>query len=259
MIKMNSKAIKFSIAACLILLMVAVSGVASAYSISAQADEKQLEIINEIYGQDMTQGEFWEMVFPEEYALMKKNLSDEEFKEFCSTEKYWGDDYQELPYGANVWDKNGPVSLASLTEEQKSSYGLENLKTDNSGYIIQGSNSEASYLVDKLYTLLDSKSALVLYANDLGRSGSSITYSGTGRVSGGTASTSLTVTIELYGDDSRVAYVVNYGTGSSTVTVGSAHASPRTGVVYQSKVIGTSTNPSLSGYTWSPARQWPFS
>lgn len=71
---MNTRTIKFSFIACLLFLLVAGTGVASAYSISAHADEKQLEIIKEIYGQEMTEGEYWATVYPEEYVKLKENL-----------------------------------------------------------------------------------------------------------------------------------------------------------------------------------------
>ncbi len=254
---MNRKIIKFSIAACLLLLVVAGSGVASAYSISAHADEKQLEIINEIYGQDMTKGEYWATVYPEEYAMLKENLTAEEFEDFCSMEKYWGDDHPELPYGANFWDENGPVSLTSLAKQGKNSIDINELKTDESGYVIQGTANTESVL-DRLSALLGKRSALELYAYNLQNLGSSIRHSGYGNVIGSTEDTSFTITTELYGDGSLVDSKSDYGESNEVVTVRSTYSNPQRGVLYQSKLSGTSTNPSLSGYTWSPAEQWPF-
>ena len=257
--KMNRKSIKFSIAACLILLVVAGSGVASAYSISAHADEKQLEIINEIYGQEMTEGEYWATVYPEEYAMLKENLTDEEFEDFCSMEKYWGDDHPELPYGANLWDENGPVSLTSITDQEKSIYGLEDLKTEESGYVIQGTANPKSVL-DRLSALLGVKSGLELHAYNLQNTGSSIWYGGSGKVIGGTKSTTLSLTIELHGDDALVDSESHTWTEAyeSTFELTDTFYSPENGVYYQAKVSGTSTNPNHSAYTWSPGRLWPF-
>ncbi|MDD3978416.1 hypothetical protein L1994_00575 [Methanomicrobium antiquum] len=256
---MNTRTIKFSFIACLLFLLVAGTGVASAYSISAHADEKQLEIIKEIYGQEMTEGEYWATVYPEEYAKLKENLSPEEFEDFSNMEKYWGDDHPELPYGANVWDEKGPVSLTSFTDEEKSRFGLEDLKTDKSGYVIQGLDNP-EYLLGKLSSVLKSKGGLELYAYDLQNLGSSIRYRGSGKVIGGTVSTTLSLTVGLYGDGSLVDSVSNSwtGVGESTKSLIDTFNYPQTGTLYQSKVTGSSSNPSYSGFTWSPGRLWPF-
>ncbi|MBP2134203.1 hypothetical protein J2128_002169 [Methanomicrobium sp. W14] len=206
----------------------------------------------------MTEGEFWEQVFPEEYAMLKENLTAEEFENFSAMKKYWGDDHPELPYGANVWDENGPVSLRSIKNGETSIYGLKNQNIDKSGYVIKGANQDAEFTVNRLCLLLGRKSGIVLCADNLRRKGSSIVYSGTGRVAGYTSSTELTVTIELYGDGTRVGYDVNYGNKGHTVTVSNSYSNPQSGTLYQSKVIGTSTNPDLTTYTWSPGRLWPY-
>jgi hypothetical protein len=142
MIAMKINGLKITAAVSLLLLIWAVSGVAGAYSISAHANESQLETIKEIYGQEMTEGEFWALVYPEEYAMLKQNLTPGEFENFSNMEKYWGDDHPELPYGANVWDENGPVNLNEISEEEKEELGLDGVIVDDSGYIILGYDND---------------------------------------------------------------------------------------------------------------------
>ncbi|MDD3978489.1 hypothetical protein L1994_00585 [Methanomicrobium antiquum] len=147
---MKNMGIKITAAISFLLLIWVVSGTAGASSVSADANESQLELIKEIYGQKMTEGEFWELVFPEEYAMLKKNFSPEEFENFSKMEKYWGDDHPELPYGANVWDENGPVNLNEISEEEKDELGLEGVIVDDSGYIILGFNNDAEGAKERL-------------------------------------------------------------------------------------------------------------
>ncbi|ADN37248.1 hypothetical protein Mpet_2504 [Methanolacinia petrolearia DSM 11571] len=139
---MKINGLKITAAISFLLLIWAVTGAAGAYSISAEANESQLEIIKEIYGQEMTQGEFWATVYPEEYAMMKENMSPAEFENFSNMEKYWGDDHPELPYGANVWDENGPVNLNEISPEEKEEFGLDGVIVDDSGYIILGYDND---------------------------------------------------------------------------------------------------------------------
>ncbi|MBP2134201.1 hypothetical protein J2128_002167 [Methanomicrobium sp. W14] len=133
-----------------LIIVCGMAGVAGAYAVSAHANESQLELINEIYGQKMTQGEFWQLVFPEEYTMMKDNMTPEEFKNFSETEKYWGDDHPELPYGANVWDENGPVNLNEISDEEKEGLGLGGVIVDDSGYIILGFDNDTKGAMERL-------------------------------------------------------------------------------------------------------------
>ena len=173
--------IKLVTIAGLLLLIFAGSGIASAYSISAHADEKQIAIIKELYGTKITQGEYWEKVYPNELAELKKNIPEKQYAEFYNSMRYWGDDHPELPNGANVWDENGPVNLKEISSEEKREFGLENLKTDESGYVVQGMTPEETKTVmDKLCALVTKRSAIpqrsdiVLSPNALGSTASSI-------------------------------------------------------------------------------------
>jgi hypothetical protein len=257
---------KLVVIAGLLLLVLAGSGVASAYSISAHADEKQLEMIKELYGAKITYGEFWGKVFPDQLAKMKKNLPEEQYMEFSNMVVYWGDDHPELPYGASVWDESGPVNLREIRSEEKQKFGLEDLKTDPSGYVVQGSDSEKTAMLDKLCALITQRTAkapmaaMVLSVNALSRSGSSIIHGGKGTVGGGSYESTLLLRTELYGDGGMVDYNQQYwgSGGGNWHSIGSQYNNPQNGVLYQSKLKGESTNPTTSGYTWSTGRLWPF-
>lgn len=132
----NDNRIKLVTIAGLLLLVVAGSGIASAFSVSAQADEKQIEMIKELYGTKMTYGEFWGKVFPDLLAQLQQNVPQKEYAEFTEMIVYWGDDHPELPYGATVWDENGPVNIRKISSEKKQTFGLEDVKTDESGYVV---------------------------------------------------------------------------------------------------------------------------
>ncbi len=259
----NGNRIKLVTIAGLLLLVIAGSGIASAFSISAHADDKQLEMIKELYGTKMTYGEYWGKVFPDQLAEMKKNLPEEQYTEFANMVVYWGDDHPELPYGASVWDENGPVNLRKISSEEKQKFGLEDLKTDESGYVVSAGDS---VVLDKLSAMVSRRpaaspmSGLVLYANDLSKSGSSIVHSGRGSVAGGISSTTLSLRTELYGDGGMVDYYQVYFPNpiDNTQYISDQYPYPINGVFYQSKLIGQSTNPTHSGYTWSYGRLWPF-
>jgi hypothetical protein len=194
----------------LLLLVLAGSGIASAYSISAHANEMQLEMIKEMYGTNVTFGDYWGKVFPEQLAELKKNVPEEQYQEFINTMVYWGDDHPELPYGATVWDEKGPVNLREISSEEKQKSGLEDLHTDESGYVVRGSESDKRVILDKLCTMIAQRTAkapmsgLVLSANNLASTGSSIIHGGGGQVGGGSPSTTLLLKTELYGDGSLV-------------------------------------------------------
>lgn len=262
----NSNRIKLVTIAGLLLLIIAGSGIASAFSISAHADDKQLVMIKEMYGTKLTYGEFWGKVFPDQLAEMKKNLPEEQYTEFSNTVVYWGDDHPELPYGASVWDENGPVNLWEISSEEKQKFGLEELKTDKSGYVVQGSDSEKRAMLDKLCALITQRTTMapmagmVLSVNDLERWGSSIHHGGKGVVAGGSSGTTLLLRTELYGDGGMVDYNQQYwgDARDNWHSIGSQYNNPQNGVLYQSKLKGQSTNPTTSGYTWSNGELWPF-
>jgi hypothetical protein len=243
----------------LLFLLIAGSGIASATSVSAHADERQLEMIKEMYGTKMTYGEFWGKVFPDQLAEMKKNFPEEQYTEFSNTVVYWGDDHPELPSGATVWDENGPVNLREISSEEKQKFGLEDLKTDESGYVVRGGDTA---VLDKLAAMISRRTAaapmsgLVLNANDLWKSGSSIGRDGTGLVAGAPSAT-LMLRTELYGDGGMVDYYqINFPSYSGYIS--DIYPYPINGVYYQQKLIGQSSNPSLYGYVWSYGRLWPF-
>ena len=251
----------------LLLLIIAGSGVVSAFSISAHANEKQLEIIKEIYGTKMTQGEYWEKVYPDELAEIRKSVPEKEYNEFYNQMYYWGDDHPELPNGATVWDESGPVNLRAISSEEKQAFGLENMKTDESGYVIRGMTpADTESTLDKLCAWVTKRTAmapmrgLVLNPNDLTSSGSAITHGGKGIVAGGSSSTTLSLTTGLYGDGSLVdSYSLYWGSGGNTWKyISHTFYSPQRNVLYQSKLSGSSTNPTYSGYAWSYGQVWPF-
>ncbi|MFA6332580.1 MAG: hypothetical protein WCX22_06490 [Methanoregula sp.] len=262
----HSYKIKLVAIAGLLLLVLAGSGIASAYSISAHANETQLEMIKEMYGTKVTFGDYWGKVFPEQLAELKKNVPEKEYLEFTNTIVYWGDDHPELPYGATVWDENGPVNLSEISSEEKQKFGLENLQTDESGYVVRGSDSEKQAMLDKLCTMITKRTAkapmsgLVLSANNLDNTGSSIIHSGGGQVAGGNDQTTLFLKTELYGDGMLVdSYDDYWGSGGNIwQTIDDEFYNPQRRVLYQSKLSGQSTNPSHSGYTWSFGEVWPF-
>lgn len=262
----HTNKIKLVVIAGLLLLVLAGSGIASAYSISAHADEKQLEMIKEMHGTKVTFGEYWGKVFPEQLAELKKNVPEEEYLEFTNTIVYWGDDHPELPYGATVWDENGPVNLREIGSEEKHKFGLENLQTDESGYVVRGSGSEKQAILDKLCTMIAQRTAkapmsgLVLSVDDLYNTGSSIIHGGGGQVAGGSSTTTLLLKTELYGDGMLVDSDDDYwGSGGNIWrTIDNEFSNPQNDVLYQSKLSGQSTNPTHSGYTWSFGEEWPF-
>jgi len=251
----------------LLLLVIAGSGIAGAFTISAHANTTQLGIIKEIYGTKMTQGEYWEKVYPDELAEIRKNVPEKEFAEFYNQMYYWGDDHPELPNGATVWDENGPVNLRAISSEEKKAFGLEDMKTDESGYVLRGMTSaDTASTLDKLCawvakrTSMSPKSGLVLNPYDLASSGSAITHGGKGIVGGGSSSTTLSLTTGLYGDGSLVdSYSLYWGSGgNSWKYISHTFYSPQRNVLYQSKLSGSSTNPAHSGYAWSYGELWPF-
>jgi len=259
--------IKLVVIASLLLLVLAGSGIASAYSISTYADEKQLEMIKDMYGTKMTYGEFWGKVFPDQLADLKKNLPENEYAEFSNMVVYWGNDHPELPYGATAWDENGPVNLREISSEEKQKFGLEDLKTDESGYVVRGLDPASKRSVlDKLSLMISQRTmkapmaGMVLSVDDLVSTGSSIIHGGDGIVAGGSSSTTLLLRTELYGDGGMVNYNQQYwgSGGSSWHSISGQYYSPQSGVLYQSKLIGQSTNPTTSGYTWSFGDLWPF-
>ena len=263
----NGNRIKLVTIAGLLLLILAGSGIASAFSVTAHADEKQIGMIKELYGTKLTYGEYWGKVFPDQLAEMKKNIPENEYAEFSGTVVYWGDDHPELPYGATVWDENGPLNLREISSGEKREFGLEDLKTDESGYVVRGLDPLATAsTLNKLSALVSHRTkmapmaAMILSAYDLSRSGSSIIHGGTGMVGGGSYSTTLLLRTELYGDGGMVDYYQQYwgSGGMSQHSISDQYPYPRNGVYYQSKLIGQSTNPTTSGYTWSYGRLWPF-
>ncbi|MBP2134200.1 hypothetical protein J2128_002166 [Methanomicrobium sp. W14] len=120
-----------------VLLVFFVSQAVSAEN-STITDDSRISLINELYGENITNGEFLSMTDPDTLGALKKSMTDEEFRDFCSRQKYWGDDYPELSHGANFWDENGPVNLSSLNRSEKEIYGLESTLIGKDGYVILG-------------------------------------------------------------------------------------------------------------------------
>ncbi|WFN36929.1 hypothetical protein L1994_00590 [Methanomicrobium antiquum] len=67
--------------------------------------------------------------------LCKKNITT---TEIYNLQKYCGDEYPGLPYGANIWDENGPVNLSALNKSEKKKYGLESALIGGNGYVVLG-------------------------------------------------------------------------------------------------------------------------
>jgi hypothetical protein len=97
-----------------------------------------IDPINELYGKNITNGEYLEAVDPGCLETLRQDMGEDEFEEFYNTQKYWGDEHPELPYGANLWDENGPVNLGALNETEKEKYGLESALIGGDGYVVLG-------------------------------------------------------------------------------------------------------------------------
>ncbi len=67
--------------------------------------------------------------------LWKENITN---AEFYNLQKDYGNEYTGLPYGANIWDENGPVNLSALNKSEKRKYGLESALIGGNGYVVLG-------------------------------------------------------------------------------------------------------------------------
>ncbi|MFA5102819.1 MAG: hypothetical protein WC525_06660 [Candidatus Thermoplasmatota archaeon] len=117
-------------------ISIMISGVAAAGEITDPSHDKQVELIRQLYGTNMTTGEFMKIVYPEEIETLQLQLSREDFDEFSSQKKYWGDDYPTLPYGANIWTESGPLNLSALNRTERDRYGIQNAIIGGDGYRI---------------------------------------------------------------------------------------------------------------------------
>ncbi|MFA6333873.1 MAG: hypothetical protein WCX22_13045 [Methanoregula sp.] len=96
----------------------------------------QTDRITQLYGTNITNKEYLETGYPEELEVLRQGLTGDAFETFCNQKVYWGDDHPELPYGANVWDENGPVNLSALNETEKERYGIDDALIGGDGYRI---------------------------------------------------------------------------------------------------------------------------
>jgi len=120
----------------LLAISIMIVGVAAAGEKTDPPHDKQLDLIRQLHGTNMTTGEFMAIVFPEELETLRLQMSKNDFKEFCNQKKYWGDDYPSLPYGANIWTENGPLNLSALNKTEKERYGIRDAIIGGNGYLI---------------------------------------------------------------------------------------------------------------------------
>ncbi len=124
---------------CILLAVgIIVSGVTAAEREINPAGNNQIDLINQLYGTNITYREYMECVNPKNLEIMRQSVSPEKFDEFCNQKVYWGNDYPSIPYGANIWKENGPLNLSALNETEKGHYGIENAIIGGKGYRILG-------------------------------------------------------------------------------------------------------------------------
>jgi hypothetical protein len=119
---------------------------AMAFEISGTYTEEGQKWLNEHWGENITLGDVARIAYtPDNLEKIRENVPKDQLDEIWSQPYYWGsqhpwgtDEYPECPYGANVWDENGPVIIGNLNLSQKLDMGLENAVTDKSGCAIIG-------------------------------------------------------------------------------------------------------------------------
>jgi hypothetical protein len=113
-----------------------IASVSAAGEKTGPPHDKQMFLINQLRGTNMTTCEFMEIVYPEEYNVLRQRLSKDAFEEFCIQTYYWGDDYPELAYGADIWTERGPLNISALNETERERYGLRDTVIGGNGYRI---------------------------------------------------------------------------------------------------------------------------
>lgn len=120
----------------LLAISIMISGVAATGEITDPSRDKQLELIRQLHGTNMTEGEFMAIVYPEELETLRLQLSKEDFDVFSNQIVYWGSDNPSLPYGADIWEESGPLNLSALNRTERERYGIQNAIIGGNGYRI---------------------------------------------------------------------------------------------------------------------------
>ena len=123
----------------LLALGIIISGAAATERNPDPSVNDQIDRINQLYGTNITYGEYLKIVNPGKLEIMRQNTAQETFDEFCNQTVYWGNDYPSPPNGATIWKENGPLNLGALSVTEKKWYGIENAVISRDGYRIVGS------------------------------------------------------------------------------------------------------------------------
>jgi len=137
---------KYRVLCGMILLVSVFIPAAMAMGFSWTYTEEGQKWLDEHWGENVTMGDIARIaVRPEDVERIKENVDPGQLDYFWSEPYSWGswhpwgaDEYPQCPYGANVWDNNGPVIIGDLNMSQKLDMGLENAVTDKSGCRIIG-------------------------------------------------------------------------------------------------------------------------
>lgn len=113
-----------------------IPGVAAAEKMTDHSGNDRIELVNRLYGTNITYCEYLDRVDPQKIQIMQQAVSREAFDDLCSCNVYWGNDYPSLPYGADIWKENGPLNLSALNGTEKKNYGIEHAIIGGNGYRI---------------------------------------------------------------------------------------------------------------------------
>jgi len=137
---------KISLLYGILIIFIGVVAPAQAFESSGEYTEEGIQWMNAHWGENISLGDLARIAYtPENYQQIVKNVPKDQLDKVWSQPYYWGsrypwgaEDYPKCPYGANVWDENGPVNIGNLNLSQKLDLNLENAVTDKSGCRIIG-------------------------------------------------------------------------------------------------------------------------
>jgi len=101
-----------------------------------RSGDNQTDLVLQVYSKNITWCEYLEITNAEKLRVLQQTVSEKTYQDFCVQPVFWGDNDPSLPYGADIWNDDGPLNMGALNETEKRNYGIEHAIIGGEGYRI---------------------------------------------------------------------------------------------------------------------------